>query len=88
MGLARVALADAGLAELAELILRYQRELFVVGAELATNPSAVGRLEDDLTRVSETMLNNVESDLARWEAEVEMPREFVVPGETAGVRRP
>ena len=27
---------------LAELILRFQRELFVVGAELATNPAAVG----------------------------------------------
>ena len=83
LGVARVALADAGLAELAALILRYQRELFVVGAELATNPSALDRLEDAVTRVSEAMLDSVESDLARWESEVEMPKEFVVPGETA-----
>lgn len=83
LGVARVLLADAGLKELSDLVLRYQRELFVVGAELATNPSALDRLEDGVTRVSEAMLNNVESDLARWESAVEMPKEFIVPGETA-----
>jgi cob(I)alamin adenosyltransferase len=83
LGVARAALSDAGLSELADLVLRYQRELFVVGAELATNPTAVDRLQDGVTRVTEQMLNDVEADLARWEAKVEMPREFVVPGETA-----
>jgi cob(I)alamin adenosyltransferase len=83
LGVARAALKEAGLTELADLLLRYQRELFVVGAELATNPTAVDRLQDGVTRVTEQMLNDVESDLARWEAQVEMPREFVVPGETA-----
>jgi cob(I)alamin adenosyltransferase len=83
LGVARAALNQAGLAELGDLLLRYQRELFVVGAELATNPTAVDRLQDGVTRVTEQMLNDVESDLARWEAQVEMPREFVVPGETA-----
>jgi cob(I)alamin adenosyltransferase len=82
LGVARVALTQAGLSELSELVLRYQRELFVVGAELATNPAAVDRLQDGVTRVSEEMLNGVEADLARWEATVEMPREFIVPGET------
>ena len=83
LGVARAALSDAGLAELADLVLRYQRELFVVGAELATNPTAVDRLQDGVTRVTEQMLKDVEADLARWEANVEMPREFVIPGETA-----
>jgi cob(I)alamin adenosyltransferase len=82
LGVARVALTQARLAELSDLVLRYQRELFVVGAELATNPTAVDRLQDGVTRVSEEMLNGVETDLARWEATVEMPREFIVPGET------
>ena len=36
----------------ADLILRFQRELFVVGAELATNPEAWDRLVDGQTRVS------------------------------------
>jgi len=82
LGVARVALTQARLAELSDLVLRYQRELFVVGAELATNPTAVDRLQDGVTRVSEEMLNGVETDLARWEATVKMPREFIVPGET------
>jgi cob(I)alamin adenosyltransferase len=82
LGVARVALTQAGLTELSDLVLRYQRELFVVGAELATNPTAVDRLQDGVTRVSEEMLTGVEADLARWEQTVEMPREFIVPGET------
>lgn len=67
---------------LAELILRFQRELFVVGAELATNPAAWDRLEDGRTRVSEPMLRDVERVLVEAEASITMPTEFVVPGET------
>jgi cob(I)alamin adenosyltransferase len=69
-------------AELADLILRFQRELFVVGAELATTPDAWARLEDGRTRVSEAMLDGVEASLADLEARITMPTEFVVPGET------
>jgi cob(I)alamin adenosyltransferase len=83
LGVARVALAGAGAVDLAALVLRCQRELFVAGAELATNPSARVRQTDGVSRVSEAMLEGVESELARWEAAVRMPREFVVPGETA-----
>ncbi|MBI2780183.1 MAG: cob(I)yrinic acid a,c-diamide adenosyltransferase [Chloroflexi bacterium] len=67
---------------LAPLILRIQRELFVVGAELATTPDAWDRLEDGRTRVSEAMVRGIEADLVALEANLEMPREFVVPGET------
>jgi cob(I)alamin adenosyltransferase len=62
--------------------MRFQRELFVVGAELATNPDAWDRLEDGRTRVSAAMVAEVEHDLVELEKHVEMPREFVVPGET------
>lgn len=82
LGVARFECTDAGLSDLAVLILRLQRELFVVGAELASNPDARDRLEDGVTQVSEGMLEGVESELARWEERVEMPHEFVVPGET------
>lgn len=82
LGLARVELDAAGLAELAASVLRWQRELFVVGAELATNPGAADRLTDGVTRVTEQMLDGVEQELAHWESRIEMPREFVVPGET------
>ena len=68
--------------ELADLILRVQRELFVVGAELATDTADQARLEDGVSRVSEAMLENLEATLAALEARITMPREFVVPGET------
>ena len=54
----------------------------VVGAELATNPDAWDRLEDGRTRVSEGMVRDIERDLVELEANIEMPKEFVVPGET------
>ena len=90
LGVARaaIAVADASadvsptLDEIAELILRFQRELFVVGAELATTPDAWDRLEDGRTRVSEAMLGGVEAMLAELEAAGHMPTEFVIPGET------
>ena len=78
----RIGTLPAGLGGLAPLILRFQRELFVVGAELATNPDAWDRLEDGRTRVSEAMVRDVERDLVQLEGNIEMPREFVVPGET------
>ncbi|HYN69845.1 MAG TPA: cob(I)yrinic acid a,c-diamide adenosyltransferase [Candidatus Eisenbacteria bacterium] len=67
---------------LGELILRFQRELFVVGAQLATNPEAWDRLEDGRTRVSEAMVRDLEGVLVEMERHIEMPREFVVAGET------
>jgi cob(I)alamin adenosyltransferase len=72
----------AVLATLAEVVLHLQRDLFVAGAELASNPDAVGRLQDGITRVDESMLAWAEETLATWEGGIEMPREFVVPGET------
>jgi cob(I)alamin adenosyltransferase len=83
LGVARALLTEPQSADLADLILRYQRELFVVGAELATNPSARDRLQDGVTRVSEGMLVAVEAELAQREAQFSMPNEFVVPGNTA-----
>ena len=78
----RIGTLPAGLGGLAPLILRFQRELFVAGAELATNPEAWDRLEDGRTRVSAAMVADVERDLVELERHIEMPREFVVPGET------
>jgi cob(I)alamin adenosyltransferase len=78
----RIGTLPAGLGGLAAMILRLQRELFIVGAELATNPDAWDRLEDGRTRVSEQMVHDLERELVELEANVEMPKEFVVPGET------
>ncbi len=90
LGLARAELAmkrqygvlTPTLASLGELILRFQRELFVVGAELAANPEATDRLQDGVSRVTERMVEGVEAVLADLEAHVTLPTEFVVPGES------
>ena len=71
-----------GLAGISELILRLQRELFVAAAELATNPDAWDRLQDETTRVSASMVEGLDALLRDLESHVEMPREFVVPGES------
>jgi cob(I)alamin adenosyltransferase len=73
---------NPGLASVAELVLRLQRELFVVGAELATTPDAVERLEDGRTRVSAVMVDALTALVIELEHRIEMPREFVIPGET------
>ncbi len=90
LGLARARLGlkeeygvlSPGLRPLRDLVLRFQRELFVAAAELATNPDAWDRLEDGRTRVSADMVRGVEDVLSELESRVEMPKEFVVPGET------
>ena len=72
-------LPDA-ITELGEILIELQRQLFVAGAELATNPDAWDRLVDGQTRVNEAMLLRLEDHLRQAEARVEMPREFIVPG--------
>src|SRR5438045_9434908 len=59
-GKRRVGTLPANLGGLGELLLRLQRELFVVGAELATTPAAWERLEDGRTRVSRAMVSALE----------------------------
>jgi cob(I)alamin adenosyltransferase len=68
--------------EIGELVLRIQRELFVVGAELAANPAARANLRDGETRVSAAMVAGIDEILADYEARTSLPVEFVVPGET------
>ena len=90
LGLARAELSEAArvgepppdLARLAAQILRIQRELFVVGAELATNPGARAKARDDVTRVSQRMVDGMDEMLREVEGHIVLPREFVVPGET------
>jgi cob(I)alamin adenosyltransferase len=78
----RLGVLSVGFGDLPGVILRLQRELFVAAAELATNPDAWDRLEDGRTRVSADMVDGIEGLLREVEAHIEMPKEFVVPGET------
>jgi cob(I)alamin adenosyltransferase len=83
LGLARAALAGTPAAsELAGLLLRLQRELFVVGAELATHVEKRGKLTNGTSRVTPEMVSSLEREIDALEAGHPMPKEFVVPGES------
>ena len=90
LGMARAELAlkeqygvlAGGLIDLPEIILRLQRELFVVGAELATPADQRAKLSDGATKVTVGMIEGLEAILVAVERRIGMPREFVVPGET------
>ena len=85
LGLARAAIGavtDRTEARLDELILRLQRELFVVGAELATHVDRRGRLTGAVSRVTAEMVAALEGEIDELELIVEQPKEFVLPGES------
>lgn len=85
LGLARAAIGhvtDRHEARLADLCLRIQRELFVVGAELATHLERRERLTDGTSRVTPSMAAALEPEIDALEALVDQPKEFVLPGET------
>ena len=76
LGVART-LADG---EFAAAVLRVQRDLFVVGAELATGVENRDKLIDGVSRVTVPMVELLESAIDEAVAEVGGPTEFVVPG--------
>ena len=79
LGVAR-AIADESDVHMGAEILRIQRELFVVAAELATAPENRDKLEDDVSRVTHDMVAGTEAAIDRVETRFGMPTEFVVPG--------
>jgi cob(I)alamin adenosyltransferase len=81
LGAAR-ALCGEREAALADDLLRLQRELFVVGAELATSPEAAERLEDGVSRVTDEMVEALEPIIDRYMDRVNLPPQFVIPGGT------
>jgi cob(I)alamin adenosyltransferase len=80
LGLCRAAAHDDD--ELYADILRIQNELFVAGAELATAPEAAERLEPDVSKVTDAMVQRLESDIDRYMDRVDLPPKFVIPGGT------
>jgi cob(I)alamin adenosyltransferase len=77
LGLARAQEADAARAE---RILALQRELFTVGAELATGPGERHRLERHFPTVTAAMVEGLDAQLADLEERVPLAPAFVIPG--------
>ncbi|HEV3401390.1 MAG TPA: cob(I)yrinic acid a,c-diamide adenosyltransferase [Acidimicrobiales bacterium] len=80
LGLARSAAERA--TELQTLLVRLQRELWVLMAELATAPDNRSKLRPDATLVTAGMVEGLERLIDDLSARFEPPAEFVVPGQS------
>jgi cob(I)alamin adenosyltransferase len=77
LGMARALAAER---PVADDLLRLQRDLFVVGADLATNPSARDRLRPGVSLVTASMAEDLERRIDELVAAHPLPDAFVVPG--------
>ena len=80
LGLAR---SLAGESPRADRILELQRELFIVGAELATGPGHRPDLERHFNVVTAAMVDALQGEILDLEARVPLPGGFVIPGGTS-----
>jgi cob(I)alamin adenosyltransferase len=67
-----------------EIVVRVQREMFVVGAQLATSDANQHKLQEGVSRVTPSMTVQAEADIDTLLDEHPLPQEFILPGETAG----
>jgi cob(I)alamin adenosyltransferase len=61
-------------------VLQVQRELFVLGAQLATDREHWAQLEPGVSRVEATMVERLETAIDELTERYPLPKEFVVPG--------
>ncbi|HWC12272.1 MAG TPA: cob(I)yrinic acid a,c-diamide adenosyltransferase [Acidimicrobiales bacterium] len=85
LGLVR-AEAPAG-EQLHELVLRLERELWVLMAEVATAPENRHKLRPEQTLVTEAMVEGLEALIDELGGRFEVPTGFVVPGQTVAAAR-
>jgi cob(I)alamin adenosyltransferase len=76
LGLARAQAAGP----LAEELLRLQRDLFVAGADLATNPDGRAKLDPGVSLVTREMVDRLEALIDDLVERSPLPQVFIVPG--------
>jgi len=77
LGLARAQAQDPSFEQ---DLLQIQRELFVLGADLAANPAERARLEPEVSLVTPEMVERLETWIDASVIAHPLPRAFVVPG--------
>ncbi len=77
LGLARALTAES---TMRDEILALQRELFVVGADLATNPGERAKLQPEVSLVTTGMTQRLETRIDEMVADRPLPQVFIVPG--------
>lgn len=81
LGMAR---AGGLVARVEGVVVRLQREMFVVGAQLATAAENQVKLQEGVSKVTASMTDRAEEEIDALVAEEPLPNEFVLPGETMG----
>ena len=81
MGLARALCQNE---RVKEILLAVQREMFIVGAELATDPSQYRNLRAKFSVVTAEMVSGLERLIDEIDAQIDLPRAFIVPGGSPG----
>lgn len=78
LGVARA----AGLVDRVEsIVVRLQREMFVVGAHLATAAENLHKLQPGISKVTASMTSALEAEIDELTGEHPLPQEFILPGE-------
>lgn len=67
-----------------EIVVRIQREMFVVGAQLATTDENQPKLQEGVSKIDASMTPRLEEEIDSLIAEHPLPQEFILPGETVG----
>jgi cob(I)alamin adenosyltransferase len=83
LGMARAELKQAGEHAWHDAVLAVQRDLFVVGAQLATHVDHWGQLSDGVSRTTPDMVDALEGSIDELTGRYPLPKEFVVPGGTS-----
>ena len=79
IGVARAETGDGS--ELDNLLVGLERDLWVLMAEIATEPANRGKLEPGTSLVTQEMVAALEVRIDGISSRFEMPKEFVVPGQ-------
>jgi cob(I)alamin adenosyltransferase len=78
MGLARAEAVPGS--ELDDLLTSLERDLYVLMAEVTTDPSNRSKLKPGSTLVTDEMVGALEERIDDFIARIEMPTDFVIPG--------
>ena len=81
MGLARALCGDQ---RVKEILLKVQRQMFTVGAELATDRAQWSNLRAKFSVVTASMVTELEELIDELDAQIDLPRAFIVPGASPG----
>lgn len=81
MGFARALCEDI---RVREILHEVQRQMFIVGAELATDRKRWKDLQVNFSVVTPEMVVGLETYIDELDSQVDLPRSFILPGASAG----